>query len=123
MQRNNADILGSFMPKLTNQLTITNHKERHKNNRIQLTSEEIEKDIEEFLQQGGTITKLNYGVRRHVWTRVACISSSNNTSNYTNHVFVKRGDSIMSAVDVVTLLIVGLPVVGFVTYLLVEGEE
>ncbi len=66
MQRNNAEILGSFMPKLSNNLVITNQKERHKNNRIQLTSEEIEGDIEEFLQQGGTITKLNYGIRRHV---------------------------------------------------------
>ena len=64
----NSEVLASWMPKLTTHqtLTLTSSKDRHKNNRIKLTREEIEQQTAEFLANGGEITKLDYGVYRHV---------------------------------------------------------
>ena len=65
---NNSDVIGSWMPRLTSHqyLVLTSTKDRHKNNRIKLTREEVAEQTAEFLANGGEIQQLEYGVKRHV---------------------------------------------------------
>ena len=64
--RNNAEIMSANMPRLAHTFRIGSEKDRQKSARIELTSEEIEAQIAEFLSKGGEITHLPYGARRDV---------------------------------------------------------